>query len=145
MPACSTRAEGWDNEGVASSNVELVREGFAAVERGDYDLIAGLLDPVVKWHGHDSDPRWGCQNRAEALAFMRQAMGRTRARLVDVIAAGPDRVVVVLAPRGEPGEPEPPHRANLTTVRDGRVVEMIAYETPADACAAVGLPSDLPG
>jgi ketosteroid isomerase-like protein len=120
------------------SNVELVRAGFAAVERGDYDVIAGLLAPDVKWHG--GDPAAGCQSRDETLAFIRGAMSRTRARLVDVIEAGPDRVVVVLAPPGEPGRPEPPRRANVTTLRDGRVVEMVAYETPADACAAVGLP-----
>lgn len=122
---------------MSGSNAQLVREGFAAVERGDFDLIADLLDPEVKWHG--GDPASGCQNREEALTFMRGAMRRTGARLVEVIEAGPDRVVVVLQPRGEPGEPLPPRRANVTTLRDGRVVEMVAYETPEQACAAVGV------
>ena len=72
---------------------------------------------------------------------MRGAMGRGGGRLVDVIEAGPDRVVVVLQPRGEPGGPVPPRRANVTTLRDGRVVEMVAYETPEQACAAVGVPA----
>ncbi len=121
------------------SNVDLVREGFAAVLRGDFEVVAGLLDPEVKWHG--GDPASGCQNRDEALRFMRGAMGRGGGRLVDVIEAGPDRVVVVLQPRGEPGGPVPPRRANVTTLRDGRVVEMVAYETPEQACAAVGVPA----
>jgi ketosteroid isomerase-like protein len=121
------------------SNTELVWEGFAAVTRGDYDVIAGLLDPDVKWHG--GDPSSGCQNRDQVLAVMRQAMHRTRAQLVDVIDAGDGRMVVVLQPAGEPGDPLPPRRANVTRLRDGRVVEMVAYETPEDACAAVGVPA----
>jgi ketosteroid isomerase-like protein len=122
---------------VSGSNAQLVREGFAAVERGDFDLIADLLDPDVKWHG--GDPASGCQNREETLTFMRGAMRRTGARLVEVIEAGPDRVVVVLQPRGDSGAPVPPRRANVTTLRDGRVVEMVAYETPEQACAAAGV------
>jgi ketosteroid isomerase-like protein len=119
------------------SNAELVREGFAAAARGDFDVIAGLLDPDVKWHG--GDPGSGCQNRDETLAFMRDAMRRARPQLVDVIEAGPDRVVVVLQPAGEPGGPVPPRRANVTSLRDGRVVEMVAFETPEQACAAAGV------
>ena len=119
------------------SNTKMVREGFAAVTRGDFDLIAGLLDPDVKWHG--GDPSSGCQNRDRALAWMRQAMDRTHAQLVDVIDAGDDCVVVVLQPAGEPDGPLPPRRANVTRLRDGLVVEMVAYESPEDACAAIGV------
>jgi ketosteroid isomerase-like protein len=120
------------------SNADLVREGFAAVTRGEFDAIAGLLDPDIKWHG--GDPGSGCQNRDETLAFMRGAMRRTRAELVDVIEAGPDCVVVVLQPQPDAGEPMPPRRANVTRLRDGRVVEMVAFETPEAACAAAGVP-----
>jgi ketosteroid isomerase-like protein len=117
---------------MSSANVELVRTGFAAALSGDFDTVAGLLDPEVKWHGGDPDS--GCRNRAETLAVMRGAI--RRGRLVDVIDAGEDRVVVVLQPRGQPGEPEPPRRANITRLRDGRVVEMVAYESPEEALAA---------
>ena len=47
-----------------------------------------------------------------------------------MIEAG-DQVVVVLKPHGA-DEP----RANLTTFRDGKVVEMVAFESPEDALAA---------
>ena len=123
--------------GVSLADVELVRSGFAAVSRGDFDVIAELLDPDVKWHGGDPDS--GCQDRDETLAFMRRAMRRTRAQLVDVIDAGDGRVIVVLQPQGDPGDPVLPRRANVTRLRDGRVVEMVAYETLEDARAAVGL------
>jgi ketosteroid isomerase-like protein len=123
---------------VPSANVELVRRGFEAVLRGDLETIGGLLDPDVKWHG--GDPESGCRNRVEALEFMRRAQRRGIGRLIDVIDAGEDRVIVVLQPVAQPGAPPPP-RANVTTVRAGRVVEMVAYETPEQARAAVGAPA----
>jgi ketosteroid isomerase-like protein len=122
-----------------SANVELVRDGFQAVMRGDLETIGGLLDPHVTWHG--GDPEAGCRNRDEVLEFMRRARRRGIGRLVDVIEAGEDRVVVVLQPPAEPGAPPPPLRANVTTVRGGRVVEMVAYETPEEARAAAGAPT----
>jgi hypothetical protein len=38
---------------MAETNVELARRGYAAVLRGDLDVIRHLLDPGVKWHGGD--------------------------------------------------------------------------------------------
>lgn len=97
--------------------------------RGDLTAIEGILDPDVKWHG--GDPGSGCQNKDEALNFMRQALGSGfEAELVDVVDAG-DQVVVVLRPAGQ-DEP----RANLTTFKNGKVVEMVAFESPEDALAA---------
>lgn len=124
---------------MSSANVELARRGYAAIVAGDFSAIGDLLHDDVRWHG--GDPASGCQNRDETLHFMRQAAARGGAgRLVDVIDAG-DRVVVVLEPRDEDGGVLP-LQANVTTFRDGRVAEMVAYETPQAARAAVGLPAD---
>jgi ketosteroid isomerase-like protein len=113
---------------VSAENVEAARRGFQAAMRGDLSVIEGLLDPDVKWHG--GDPAAGCQNRDEALHFIRQALDSgIEAELVDVIDAG-DQVIVVLQPTGA----DTP-RANLTTFKDGQVVEMVAFETPEDAQA----------
>jgi ketosteroid isomerase-like protein len=127
-------ASQWKNGRVPSANEELVRRGFEAAARGDLDAVADLLDPEVKWHGGDPDS--GCRNRVEALEFIRRGLRRPLGRLIDVIDVGEDRFVVVLQPRGEEGGPAPAPRANVTTVRDGRVVEMVAYETPEQALAA---------
>ncbi|HKN95184.1 MAG TPA: nuclear transport factor 2 family protein [Thermoleophilaceae bacterium] len=111
---------------MASENADAARRGFEAAMRGDLDPIENLLDPNVKWHG--GDPASGCQNKEEALNFMRQALENGfAAELVDVIDAG-NQVIVVLKPANAP---EP--RANLTTFRDGKVVEMVAFESPEDA------------
>ena len=120
-----------------SSNVELARRGFDAMLSGDLDTIAEMLDPNVKWHG--GDPASGCQNRPEALEFMRDAIERRgpMIELVDVVGAG-DKVVVIMRPPGpddqheESGSPV----ANVTTFRDGKVVEMVAYPDPEEALAA---------
>ena len=112
---------------MAESNVELARRGFAAVLRGDLDAIRALLDPDVKWHGGDPTAVGSCQNRDQALAFMRIAAERAPdVELVDVVDAG-DKVVVILGP-------EP--RANVTTFRDGKVVEMVHYADVDEALAA---------
>jgi ketosteroid isomerase-like protein len=119
---------------MSQSNVEIARRGFEAVMYGDLDAIGDLLDPEVKWHGGDPSAEGACHNRKEALEFMRRARRRSpMGELVDVIDAG-SRVVVVIRPsRGAE------LRANLTTFRDGKVIEMVAYETPKDALAAAGV------
>jgi ketosteroid isomerase-like protein len=53
----------------------------------------------------------------------------------DLIAG--DRVVVILRPVSETGEPVEPV-ANLTTFRDGKVVGMVHYSDPGDAFVAAG-------
>lgn len=117
------------------SNLERARAGFAAIQRGDLEAIAELLDPEVKWHGGDPTAEGACQNRGQALEFIRQGrrLGRI-GKLVDVIDVGDDRVVVVMQPPDEDGV-TPPRRANVTTFRDGKVVEMIAFESPEAALA----------
>lgn len=104
--------------------------------KGDLDTIKDLLDPEVKWHGGDPTDPMACHNRTEALAFMRQGRFRQNsAELVDVIGAG-DKVVVITS-RLEDGERV--RGANLTTFRDGKVIEMVHYPDPAAALAAAGL------
>ncbi len=127
-----------DNACMSESNVELARRGFEAVMQGDIDAIADLLDPQVKWHGGDPAAKAACQDREQALAFMRRAHLRNPGgELVDVVDAG-DRVVLVMRPGRGDGTVL---RANVTTFRDGKVVEMVAYESPADALAAAGVPA----
>jgi ketosteroid isomerase-like protein len=122
---------------VPESNVELVRRGYEAVLRGDLDLIAELLAPDVQWRGGDSGAEGGCHNRDEAIRFMGRASKQGRpVQLVELIGAG-DKVVVIMERRGEDGSSE--LVANLTTFRDGKVVEMVHYPDPSAARVAAGL------
>jgi ketosteroid isomerase-like protein len=125
---------------VTESNVERVQRGFEAALRGDLDAIRELLDPDVKWHGGDPAAPGACHDREQALAFMRQARSRRRVgELVDVVDAG-DKVVVILRPPPEGAEPAA-LSANLTTFRDGKVIEMVHYPDPEDALAAADGPA----
>jgi ketosteroid isomerase-like protein len=126
---------------MTETNVEMARRGFGAALRGDLDAIGVLLHPEVKWHGGDPTAEGSCQNRDQALAFMRQAQVIRGAgfELVDVVGAG-DKVVVIMRPPSEGDTPAEPV-ANLTTFRDGKVVEMVHYPNPDDALAAAGAPS----
>ncbi|HWD70835.1 MAG TPA: nuclear transport factor 2 family protein [Solirubrobacteraceae bacterium] len=124
------------------SNADIAREGFAAIARGDFDAVSDFLDPDVKWHG--GNPADGCQNRGQALAWIRgrpqRTGGATVPELVDVVEAG-NRVVVVMQPHPSHDDPQPQRTANLTSFRDGKVVEMVHYDDAADALAALG-PAD---
>jgi ketosteroid isomerase-like protein len=127
-----------DNGGVTETNVELARRGYEAALRGDLDAIGELLDTEVKWHGGDPSAPGACHNREQALEFMRKARSRRRVgELIDVIDAG-DKVAVIMRPPSEGGE-QAALSANLTTFRDGKVMEMVHYAKPEDALAAAGV------
>jgi ketosteroid isomerase-like protein len=118
------------------TNVELARRGFKAALRGDFDAIWRLLDPEVKWHGGDPTAVGACQNRHQAIAFMRhsEVLGSGQIELVDVVGTD-DQVVVIMRPTT--GRDDPLQRvANLATFRDGKVVEMVHYANADDALAA---------
>jgi ketosteroid isomerase-like protein len=124
---------------MSAANVELVRWGYEAVVAGDFEPIAAMPAPDVRWHGGDPDFEGACHNREQALRFMRRAReGGRVGRLLDVIDAG-DRVVVVMQPLAADGSPDRPQRANVTTFQGGLVVEIVVHETPAAACAAAGV------
>lgn len=91
------------------------------------------------WRRSDGDPtaEGTCQNREQALTFMQRARRGRLGEVVDVVDAG-DRVVLIIRPRPEHDEPAV-LVANLTTFRDGKVVEMVHYPSPADALAAAGV------
>ena len=113
--------------------VEIARRGYEAALRGDFEALREILDPEVKWHG--GDPSAGCQNRQQTLEFMRRA--RTMGELADVIDAG-EKVVVILRRTASDAD-STELVANLTTFRDGKVIEMVHYPNPDDARAAAGV------
>jgi len=117
---------------MSEHNVELARKGFEAASRGDFDAIGELLADDVRWHGGDPGASGGCASREQALAFMRRRPARRGGplpELVDVIDAGDQVVVIMQQPGGG-------RIANVTTFRNGKVVEMVHYPDPAAALAA---------
>jgi ketosteroid isomerase-like protein len=121
---------------MSTTNVEIARRGYEAMRRGDLDAVRELLDPDVKWHAGDPTAEYACKNRKQAIQFMSRAGRGPIGELVEVIDAG-EKVVVIMRRAGEGGEPE--LVANLTTFRDGKVIEMVHYPDPNDARAAAGV------
>lgn len=123
---------------MSEANVEIARRGFEAMLRGELGPIADLLAADVRWHGGDPAAPGACSRREQALDVIRTAIGRGAApELVDVVGAG-ERVVVILRPASPDGKVADPV-ANLTTFRDGKVIEMVHYSDPAEALAAAGI------
>jgi ketosteroid isomerase-like protein len=120
------------------SHADTARAAFAAIARGDFDTLGELLDPEVKWHGGNVAD--GCQNRDQALAWIRGRDARDAGplpELIDVVEAG-DRLVVVMQPAPSDEDPEPRQTANFAIFRDGKVVEMVHYDDADAALSALG-------
>src|SRR4029078_10425153 len=81
-------ARWWDDPSMSESHAQLARRGLEAMLCGDLKMIAEMLVPEVKWRG--GDPSVGCQNRAEALEFMQNALARRGPdiELVGAVEAG---------------------------------------------------------
>lgn len=122
---------------MSSTNVELARRGFEALKRGDLSVAEVLLDEDVKWHWGDPNAEGACRNRAQALAFLRRPERPGPGELVDVVDAGA-RVVVITQPSSGGAQPEP-LQAQITTFRDGKVIEMVGFPTVEDALEAAGV------
>ena len=119
--------------------VGLVRCGFEAASRGDVDAIAEMLAPDVRWHGAGDDTG-GCQNRKQALRWMREAIERGVAvELLDARELSGDRVALVLRRQPSSGDLEPPRpHGEIISFRDGLITEMVVYPTVEEALAAAG-------
>lgn len=119
------------------NNIELARRGYDALRRGDLDMVRELLDEDVKWHFGDPTAEGACVNREQALRFIDRPGRPPLPEVVDMLDAG-DRVVVILQPPPQDGEAVPP-RAQITSFRAGKVIEMVGYPTVDGALAAAGV------
>lgn len=130
-------ARTWDGSAMSSIDVELVRGGYEAFARRDFDALSDLLAPDVRWHGHDEeDPLGGCRSRQQAIDFIRAALEQgLTVEVLEVRDVG-DRVLVVLQADREDEDGVPSPHGELVSVRDGKITEMIVYETVDQAVQA---------
>lgn len=122
---------------MGAKDVALVRSGYEAVARRDFDAISELLAPDVRWHGHDEEnPEGGCRSRREVIAFIRGAVSQgATIDLLDVREAG-DHILVVLQADREDEDGNPIPHGELLNVRDGKITSMVVYGTVDQAEAA---------
>ncbi len=131
---------------MSGENVETVRRGFHAVNRGDLDALLKELDPEIEltpslvggveqthFHGHEGYRAW-FQQQLEIYDWVRFELASVRAVDDKVIAIYTTRVRA----RQSGIEFEAPGAA-VFTFRAGRIVKQTGYQRPEEAVAAVGL------
>jgi uncharacterized protein len=113
---------------------EVIQHHLAAMERGDREAALALYADDVVMHVPGRSAFAGERRGREAvLAYLRAAaelaVGGIERELVDVLAGDGDRVALLLREglRGARGELVL-RRANVYTVRDGRITEIRLFE-----------------
>jgi uncharacterized protein len=113
---------------------EVIGEYLAAMERGDREAAVALYADDVVMHVPGRSAFAGERRGREAvLAYLRAALeraeGGAEVELVDLLAGKGDRVALLLRERlrGRRGELLL-RRANVYTVRDGRIAEIRIFE-----------------
>jgi ketosteroid isomerase-like protein len=133
---------------MAQENVELVRQGFEAVNRGDRAALMRLLAPDVEWHSV-AGPILGVgtiRGREAMLKFLWEDMPESiegfRASPEELTDLGDDRVLVVARyeGRGRSSDAEVHQRiASVYEIRDGMAVTVRDYESREEALEAARL------
>ena len=67
----------------------------SALEGQDLTILAGILDPDVRWGGEEDTPET-CHNRADVLAWYGGLIDRGFRASVAAAAVEPDRIVLTL-------------------------------------------------
>ena len=135
---------------MSQENVERVRRGYAAFNRGDLADAAKDFDPNIEWRIPfqlpDSPPDETYRGPEGVLHFWetwRSAFDDFRLELEEIIDAG-DRIIVFAAVHGRGAgsgaEVQTPTFPQVWTFgEDGRPVRVEMYQTRAEALDAVGL------
>ena len=131
---------------MSQENVEIVRDGFAALARGDFDSFRAFLDEGVEWvnppYAVEPGTRRGTGEFRDALDRMRASFGDVRVEVDEVMEAGDNAVVVSGSWTGEgtgSGVPMETTFSSLLTMRDGKIVRYQWFRGKAEALAAAGL------
>jgi ketosteroid isomerase-like protein/catechol 2,3-dioxygenase-like lactoylglutathione lyase family enzyme len=116
---------------MSSDNAALVRDGFQAFLRGDFDALSELIDPAAQWLWWEPIPG-DCDDRNQILAMLRDRQREGVVTGLENVVEGGEKVFVeVSGPNG---------RASMVvTVRDGRIVRMQDHRTRTDALVDAGL------
>lgn len=126
---------------MADANVEALRRGYEALNRGDVSVVLELLDPDIVWHEPEPSPEAGTYSgRASFERFLRSWIDSFDGFQVEpeqVVERG-DKLVAVVHQSGR-GRASGVHvdarLAHVWTVRQGRAVRWESVADPEDALA----------
>jgi ketosteroid isomerase-like protein len=124
-------------------NLQLVREGFVAMERGDADALVAISHPEVEWINPDyaveSGTRMGREGFRKAVGATHDSFDEMKFEIEEMFEVG-DRVVVAIGMMSAKGkgsglEIEQPF-GNVFTIEDGKLIRFQWFRDPAEARAA---------
>ena len=126
---------------MGEADVETLRRGYAALNRGDLSLVLELLDPDIEWHEPAPSPEGGTHRGRDSFErFLRgwlESFDGFRVEPERVVERG-DELVVVVRQSGTgraSGLSVETRLAHVWTVADGKAVR---WEAVADPEAALG-------
>ena len=120
---------------------ELAAIVTTAIKTGQVEAYQELLAPDARW-GPGDQPEWGCHNRKDILAWLKNSQGKgMRATVTEVMPAG-DALLIGLSVQGTPGAVEAGGSAvrwQVLTVKDGLITDVSGFDNRAEAAARAGL------
>jgi|GEM_PF-2413470 len=119
------------HDGGVNERERLVREAFAALERGDFEAVAAAFAPDAVWRGPDPG-EWDCMNRARIIEVMRvnSAEGLLTGEVEQVVEVDDGHALVAFRPANREADAWPPLDPDglrwvvLRFGEDGLVTEM---------------------
>ena len=128
------------------NNVDIVREAYDAVNRGDLDMAVSCIAPDMEYVASGAVPGatgvfMGPEGVKEFIAGLYGEFDEPRADVSELVDAG-DQVVVSATARGRgklSGVETTWDTWQLWTVRDGKLVRGQGFTSSEEALAAAGL------
>jgi ketosteroid isomerase-like protein len=130
---------------MSQENIEIVRNGWAAFNRGDYEECVAFIHPHIEWWPAADElivePYRGHEGYAKLFTETREGVPDIQAEIEEQLVVR-DRVVTCLRFWGrgrESGALVEIRETHVVRLRDGQVIEVHEYRSKAEALEAVGL------
>ena len=133
---------------MSQENIErMIREGFAAFNRGDFEAATAMFHPEIEWIAYMSALEGKSHRGREAIARSWSELeesfgGSLRGEVREVIDGG-EKVIVVLEAHGTgaaSGAEITQSWAMLATMREGLIVRVESFADRDAALEAAGVP-----
>jgi ketosteroid isomerase-like protein len=134
---------------MAETNVDRLRAGYEALDRGDIEGVQRFIHPRAEMHDRPEIPDATTYVGWDGIVLSLQASRETFDDFhftPQVFHEHGDKIVVILKMTGTgraSGVPVEERIAHLWRIDDGRAVELHAYTDPGDALEAAGLSREL--
>jgi len=130
---------------MSQENVEILREGYLALNRGDFETAIEMLDPDVEYdvsrRTFDPGVYHGHEGVRENLSLMTEQWAAMRFEPQDFIVVGDDIVVPVrfVGIGRQSGVETKATAAHVWRFRNGMIIRQTTFQTLDEALEAVGL------